>query len=594
LQGESVSARELPYEAVTFGPGEPSDGAIFGWFHPPLGSPRSTGVVICSPIGDDYLRAHRALRQLAVDLAGAGFAVLRFDFRGTGDSSGSERDPGVAAAWIEDIQLAIAELRSRSGVEEIGLVGLRLGATLAMHVAALGDRTVDSLVLWNPFPSGDAYVNEATKLHRMHMMLEPEGFASVPRDWSVGGQEALGFLLTPDTIATLSKVDLFASDERPARRALVVGMSNVPAEEKLLAHLKGLGVETDYAHFPGHKFLMLAPAKASLPMPPLQEIVRWLSAKHPPTNAPRAAVPRAATAVHRGEQPLVFGRDHALFGVLVHPPKDRRDPKRPAIILANAGAIHRVGPHRFYVPMARRWASLGFWVLRMDLSGLGDSPAAPGCEENLSYPRDGLADIAEAMFALEQVTGARRFIVAGHCSGGDLAFKIGLQDPRVAGAMMLNPRTFCVNDLGKIEEYKRARYYQDALTRNSSWKKALRGDVDFGRALGMLAPKIVDQIKHRARSLTGGGAHIDDASNVPAGLRLLAERGVDTFLVATARDPGIDYLDMRDGKAMAALASVPGFRRQDFPGTDHTFTSLYSQERLSQVLTDHLSAHHYS
>src|SRR5207247_1850614 len=126
-------------------------------------------------------------------------------------------------------------------------------------------------------------------------------------------------------------------------------------------------------------------------------------------------------------------------------------PKRPVIIMTNAGCVHRIGPHRFYVPMARRWAGLGFWVFRIDLSGIGDSPVAPGCKENLTYPRDGLADIEDAMTAAKAKTGAEKFIVLGLCSGGDLAFQIGFRDSRIAGAFMMNPRTFCVNDLEMVD-----------------------------------------------------------------------------------------------------------------------------------------------
>ena len=72
--------------------------------------------------------------------------------------------------------LAVSELRSRSGVQALALVGLKLGATLAALAAEdLGD--VDALVLWGAHESGKAYVSEATKAHRMHTMLEPASFS---------------------------------------------------------------------------------------------------------------------------------------------------------------------------------------------------------------------------------------------------------------------------------------------------------------------------------------------------------------------------------------------------------------------------------
>ncbi len=549
-------------------------------------------MLLCNPIGDAYVRAHRPLRHLAEILSRAGFAVLRFDFHGTGDSSGSEQDAGRVAAWIADVKLAVDEVRSRSAAPKVAAVGLRFGATMAAW--ACQQQAVDDLVLWDPYPSGAAYVRETTQVHKMLRLLEPQSFAAEPPGWNGGGQEALGFLLTPETVAELQPIDLLATRSRPAERVLVVGASSAPVEESLVEHLRGLGAAVDYRLMPGHKFLVQINHAADLPTPILGAISHWLGerhlareaiAPHPTTAAPEAKMPYA-------EEPVVFGRTHPLFGILVHPPKERRDPKLPVIIMTNAGCVHRIGPHRFYVPMARRWAALGFTVFRIDLSGIGDSPAAPGSAENLTYPRDGLQDLDDAMTAAAAATGTGRFIVLGLCSGGDLAFQIAFKDPRVVGAVMMNPRTFCVHDLDMVESYTRARYYQDSLFRLASWKKALRGDVDVRRALRMLLPKVKDLTKRRfARAITkpAVGENEGGHNDVPACLRMMAERGVDTFLVASEKDPGVDFVDAQFGKAMQALTSVRGYRREDFKGVDHTFTSLYAQQRVSQILTDHFA-----
>jgi hypothetical protein len=207
------------------------------------------------------------------------------------------------------------------------------------------------------------------------------------------------------------------------------------------------------------------------------------------------------------------------------------------------------------------------------------------------------------MTALERAGVARKFVIIGLCSGGDLAFQAGFRDPRVAGAVMMNPRTFCVHDLEMVESYKRARWYQDSLFRAASWKKALRGEVDFRRALGMVLPKARDLVVRRAEGLVSGvlgrlrgrgeqPAESAQHNDVPKCLRLMAERGVDTFLVASEKDPGVDYVDVHFGKAMKSLDGVPGYRREDFLGTDHTFTSLFAQAKVSDVLTDHFTRRH--
>ncbi len=568
----------------------PPERALFGWFHAPTAPSRGAAIVLCNPIGDDYVRAHRTLRHLAERLAAIGFAVLRFDFHGTGDSTGSERDAGRVAAWQQDVGLAVAEARRRSGCTTVGVVGLRLGAT----IAALAGVAVESLVLWSPYTSGGAFVTESTQMHQMLKLLEPQSFSAQPPDWHSGGQEALGFLLTPDTVADLKRVDLLALDHPAAPHTLLIGASKLPsADDKLLAHLRTLG-EVDYRHLPGHKFLTQINHHSDLPEPIMAAIADWLSARHPALASAAAPPPISAAVTFDDEQPVVFGRAHRLFGILARPPAPLRVSRRPAIVMTNAGCVHRIGPHRSYVALARRWAARGYWVFRVDLSGIGDSPAAPGGPENVTYPPHALADLEDAMAAVTARTAIDRFIVLGLCSGGDLAFQTGFKDPRVSGVVLINPRTFCINDLEMVESYKRARYYQSSFLRLESWKKALRGEVDLRRAMSMVVPKVKDLVKSRLARWWPEPRMATPAqqNDVPACLRMMAERGVDTLIVVSEKDPGIDYVDEQFGARMQALRSVPGYRREDFRGTDHTFTSLYSQEQVSQLLTDHFVARH--
>jgi dienelactone hydrolase len=199
-------------------------------------------------------------------------------------------------------------------------------------------------------------------------------------------------------------------------------------------------------------------------------------------------------------------------------------------------------------------------VLRIDLSGIGDSPVAMGDPqrvphsppagddgiENVTYPRDGYDDIQAAMSFLGDRLGAPRVILAGLCSGGDFAFQMGLRDARVADALILNPRTFCVNDLAEVET---------------------------GNFASVIA--------------AAAGAK-REAVPVPVSLRAMVERGVHTLLVVTEKDPGVHYVDTHWGDAMRALTELPGFHREDIPGADHNFTSLWSQERLAELCAEHL------
>lgn len=109
----------------------PPSSQLFGAYHAPFPTrERYQGIVLCFPFGQEYMRAHRAFRQLAGSLSQEGFHVLRFDYRGTGDSAGDLTEVN-AANWLDDIDYAIRELRDMMGVHKIDLMGLRMGALLA-------------------------------------------------------------------------------------------------------------------------------------------------------------------------------------------------------------------------------------------------------------------------------------------------------------------------------------------------------------------------------------------------------------------------------------------------------------------------------
>jgi alpha-beta hydrolase superfamily lysophospholipase len=577
-----------------------ADRPLFGVYHPSaVAGAGRIAVVLCNPVGDDFVRAHRALRHLAEALSAAGFPVLRFDFDGTGDSFGDERDPDRVATWLGDVRRAVGELRARSGIKPVALVGLKLGGTLAALAAAELD-DVDALVLWGAHETGGAFVTEATKAHKIHTMLEPKSFSGGPA--TTEGREALGFLLTTRTIDELGALDLLAVKRSPARRTLVVDTANLTSANALANHLRSLGSLVTARHMPGQKFLIARPQDSEVPQVIIDAIVTWLGEDLPAVSAGpsvhASAIPPAESVTLR-ERAATFGGARRLFGILTAPPPERKRLDLPAIIMLNAGAVHRVGTHRLYVTMARRWAALGFHVLRVDLSGIGDSPAAEGCPENLTYPRDSLGDVHAAMDFLSETLRIDRFVLTGLCSGGDITFQIGFRSPRVVGAIMINPRTFCVNDLGMVDSYQQARSYQGSLLRTDSLKKLLRGDVDITRAARIVAPKVRDQIMNRARravsTFLGGGGQTDAASSdrprendVPKALRMMAGRGVDTYLVVTEHDPGVDYVDSNYGNEMRELASVDGFSRTDVKGTDHTFTALWAQDHVSTMITDHL------
>ncbi len=142
-------------DAFYFGP---SASYLFGTYHPPQNGNRREGIVLCNPFGQEYMRAHRSLRRLAINLASQGYAVLRFDYRGTGDSAGTLEGVTVQD-WQDDIRSAVQELMDIAAVPKVSLLGLRVGALLAAQVAVKNPQ-ISRLLMWDPIASGQAYIDE--------------------------------------------------------------------------------------------------------------------------------------------------------------------------------------------------------------------------------------------------------------------------------------------------------------------------------------------------------------------------------------------------------------------------------------------------
>lgn len=195
-----------------------SERRLFGIYHPAVGRKKRRGAVICPPLGNEYLWAHRACRLLAERLSVCGIDVLRFDYFGTGDSAGEGVEVNLAGC-IEDTLSAVREIKALSQVNEIALIGLRIGAAIGLSVSG-ASQNIQRLVLWDPVLQGIDYLEELT------------GKSSAQ---AVGDQFAKGFPLSKnlqDELLGLRPKKL----QTNAQRILVV----VSQESSQLVQLEGL------------------------------------------------------------------------------------------------------------------------------------------------------------------------------------------------------------------------------------------------------------------------------------------------------------------------------------------------------------------
>ena len=226
-----------------------SETVLFGIYHPPTAaSGRNRGVVLCNPFGDEAIKAHRAYLQLANRLAAERFHVLRFDYFATGDSAGDSAE-GSIAQWLDDIGTAIDELKDASGVAKVSLVGLRLGATLALQ-AARTRRDLDRIALWDPIVRGGAYIDDLKRINEAYLRSELGEHNLTPeRLEPATGAEVMGFPLTEAmrgalTDTDLSTIDLGQLSKRGRlKRATIVSSKQNRDHQALAAHLRDGGVE---------------------------------------------------------------------------------------------------------------------------------------------------------------------------------------------------------------------------------------------------------------------------------------------------------------------------------------------------------------
>lgn len=122
---------------------------IFGMFHSPihLSSQKVPAVLMCHGFAGNKSGRYRIYVSLAQELAKAGIASLRIDFRGSGDSEGDFSEMTVDTE-VSDVLKSLEFLKTHPNVDpkRIGLLGNSFGGAIAV-LAASQYNEIKSLVL---------------------------------------------------------------------------------------------------------------------------------------------------------------------------------------------------------------------------------------------------------------------------------------------------------------------------------------------------------------------------------------------------------------------------------------------------------------
>ncbi len=548
-------------EPIWFGS---SERPLFGWLHLPDSGSAGSAVVLCPPVGRDYLQSHYAMRRLAIRLAERGFCVLRIDYDGTGDSSGSDADQARVKSWLASVGAAIEYMR-RSGAARVSLVGMRFGATLAA-VAAESDGAIEALVLWDPCTSGRTFLNEQRTLFAIST-----GGTPTRLDGSV---ETLGFVYSRATVSDLGSVGIPMIRGRLAARVLVLQRPDRIADRALVERLASERVDWDDATGQDMLIDTWAP-NVRLPDRAIDRIGAWLShvtsggwvAFSRPTASKDATVARVPSGDGVIERPVFLGPT-ALFGVLTEIPDVASG---PTILLLSVATEHHVGPARLWVQLARKWAAAGLRVVRLDISGVGESPVRYGQPEFVTYPPEAFDDVAEVAIALSP-DDPSNVVLMGLCSSAYQAIE-GALSLRPRGVVALNPMlSFRPPELAEGKGTDPRRQVALPLT---ALTQVFAGSGPLDRLRRRLP-----HLGWRARFLLARD------SRPSKWLRELTGE-VDLLLVCGDREAR-PFQEALSPRATAQLNHFGRFRFEYIPGLDHGLLVATGREIVSTIVSEHV------
>ncbi len=182
------------------------------------------------------------------------------------------------------------------------------------------------------------------------------------------------------------------------------------------------------------------------------------------------------------ETPITF-RNHGqqLVG-MTHTPE--RESRGPAVLMYHGFTASRIENHFLYVKMARRLTASGYFTMRFDFRGSGESQ---GRFREITIPDEvDDARVALAWLRSQPAVNPDRVILLGLSMGGAVAATIAGEDSRVAAVVLWS----AVADLGGL--------FHQAATQEPPPPLGLQPDGSFdigGHLLGPAFLSTIDQIR---------------------------------------------------------------------------------------------------
>lgn len=205
---------------------------LFGVIHYPE-KQGSMGVLFCHPLFEEKLHVHRVLVDFSRLLASSGFAAMRFDYYGDGDSEGEFEESTVESRLI-DISSALKFFEHKTCIQRVALLGIRFGATLAA-ILAEKEGGVDALMLWAPVLKGYNYIQQLLRINLAEQVVVHRKVLYTRQELVKGLNEGRkinveGYEISKELYEQISIVDLLARDRYFGRKTALVQFCKNPTE----------------------------------------------------------------------------------------------------------------------------------------------------------------------------------------------------------------------------------------------------------------------------------------------------------------------------------------------------------------------------
>lgn len=579
------------------------------WCHLPE-QPSDHAVLICPPVGHEFINSYRGLRHLADGFARKSIPAFRMEYQGVGDSSGLDTDPDRIQKWLAGIERMYNFIKETCGVKRISLMGLRMGSTLATLASSRIE--IEALCLWEPVTEGRRYIREMLALQRTGENADQH----VDSTSLEGG----GFLITRETMNDILALSM-PQMTPAAKHIFLFASDDMPALTGLIEEWSSRNILFRHSSLPGYADMMALPHHSKVPAKAIEEITETLLRANIParhidcdsfmklkdyqqarfdcyTYGLSAKESMDAGGGFPVSETLCYIPNTPLFGILSLPLL-RDTEHKPTVLLLNAGSVHRVGPNRNYVYLARQLLSLGFSVMRLDFLGLGDSLHPDPSLENNPYMPEALDNVRDAIAFLKNQHGAKEIILMGLCSGAYASFQFALhsQEASIREIMPINPLTFYWHegmslDVAPSNTYFEWNQYQESMRRKDKWMKVLRGEKNILElastviSVAKIKSKAFTQpILNQVRRLLG----VKDIEDLPHDLGQIARHGKQIRFIFAVGDPGHQLLLDGARKTVAKLQDKKSLYMEFIPKANHNFSSHLGRTQLLAKINEHFS-----